>query len=67
VRFGLLSTLVLAFYITLLWSFPTTFDFSAWYAGIGLVGILIALALPAYGFWISLAGQPIFRDQLAEA
>jgi hypothetical protein len=67
VRFGLLSTLVLAFYITLLWSFPTTFDFSAWYAGTGLVGILIALALPAYGFWISLAGQPIFRDQLAEA
>jgi hypothetical protein len=24
------------------------------------------LALAAYGFWVSLAGQPIFKDMLAE-
>ena len=28
---------------------------------------LFVIALAAYGFWISLAGRPIFKDSLAEA
>jgi hypothetical protein len=28
--------------------------------------LAILLALAAYGFWVSLAGQPLFKDMLAE-
>jgi len=65
VRFGLLTTIVMSFVAGLILDFPTTLDFSAWYAGIGLLGPLAALALAGYGFWIALAGQPLFRDDLA--
>jgi hypothetical protein len=67
IRFGLLSFVVLAFVVPLFLSFPTTADFSTWYAGVGLIGPLVALALAGYGFWVALAGRPIFRDELAGA
>jgi len=65
IRFGLLSFVVFAFVFPLFVSFPTTLDFSSWYAGVGLIGPLVAVALAGYGFWIALAGRPIFRDELA--
>jgi hypothetical protein len=64
VRFGLLSLMSMSLTASLLVGFPLTFDLGAWYATIGLVGVLCALGLAAYGFWIALAGQPLFRDQL---
>jgi len=64
IRFGLLALLATALATGLLWGFPTTFDFSKWYAGIGLWGPLLVLALAGYGFWVALAGQPLFRDEL---
>ncbi|MHC4767817.1 MAG: serine/threonine-protein kinase [Planctomycetota bacterium] len=67
IRFGLLSFVVMALVVPLFASFPTTLDFSIWYAGVGLIGPLVALALAGYGFWIALAGQPIFRDELLGA
>jgi hypothetical protein len=67
IRFGLLSFVVMAFVFPLFASFPTTLDFSSWYAGVGLIGPLVALALAGYGFWIALAGRPIFRDELLGA
>jgi hypothetical protein len=67
IRFGLLSFVVMALVVPLFASFPTTLDFSSWYAGVGLIGPLVALALAGYGFWIALAGRPIFRDELLGA
>ncbi len=32
----------------------------------GMADLAILLALAAYGFWVSLAGQPLFKDMLAE-
>ncbi len=65
IRFGLLALLTTALASGLMWGFPTTFDFSKWYAGIGLCGPLLVLGLAGYGFWVALAGQPLFRDELA--
>jgi serine/threonine-protein kinase len=67
IRFGLLSFIVLAFSYALLAGCPFMLDFSSWYAGVGLVGPLAALALAGCGFWIALAGRPIFRDELIGA
>jgi hypothetical protein len=67
IRFGLLSFVVMSLAVPLIASFPTTLDFSAWYAGIGVIGPLVALALAGYGFWVALAGRPIFRDELLGA
>ncbi|MHC4320429.1 MAG: serine/threonine-protein kinase, partial [Planctomycetota bacterium] len=65
IRFGLLSFAALAFVLTLFADFPTTLDSSSWYAGVGIIGPLVALALAGYGFWVALAGRPLFRDELA--
>ena len=43
-----------------------TTDFDAWFAPYGVADVAILLALTAYGFWVSLAGRPIFKDMLAE-
>ena len=39
-------------------------DFDAWFAPYAMATLAILLALAAYGFWVSLAGQSIFRDTL---
>ena len=41
-------------------------DFNAWFAPYGAADVAILLALAAYGFWVSLAGRPIFKDMLTE-
>jgi hypothetical protein len=41
-------------------------DFDTWFAPYGMAELAILLALAAYGFWVSLAGQPILKDMLAE-
>jgi len=67
VRLGLLSLVVMMITSLCLWHFPFTTDFSRWYAGLGLVGLLAFTAIAVYGFWVSLAGQPLFKDELAMA
>jgi hypothetical protein len=42
-----------------LW-FPITTHLAAWYAGIGMVGVLLLIGLTVYGFYTSLGGQPLF-------
>jgi serine/threonine-protein kinase len=66
IRFGLLSLAVwLAFLVVQ--QFPPAIDFSVWYAGRTMVALLIIASLACYGFWISLAGRPLFaRDLLAD-
>ena len=60
-RYGLLALISAIFFVHLIVFFPVTSDFSAWYAGDFVLALIIALALAVYGFYISLAGQPLFR------
>ena len=64
IRFGLLSLVVMIYVIPVLFMAPVTFDLSRWYATIGLLLPLTIVALATYGFWISMAGRPLFRDEL---
>jgi hypothetical protein len=67
-RFGLLAAMVFEFYNYLLLNCPLTSDFYVWYASATLLTLLIAGSLALYGYYISLAGQPVFtlafRDNL---
>ena len=47
----------------LLGRFPITPDLSAWYAGTGRFAIGVVAAMAAYGFWICLAGRPLFHGE----
>jgi Protein kinase domain len=63
-RFGLLAVMTNQVFFFLSFFYPLTSDFSAWYAPSGFFAIFIMLALSIYGFYISLAGQPLFRTPL---
>jgi serine/threonine-protein kinase len=66
-RFGLLSIVVGATVSDLLQQLPLTFDLTAWYADVTLLTLALILGLAGWGFWVSLAGRPLFRDQILEA
>jgi len=63
VRFGLLAIVVTGLAKGLVSGFPTTFDFSAWWAGPALFGPLCVAALASYGCWTALAGRPLLKDE----
>ena len=65
-RFGLVTTTVLIFVWTTLGRFPLTANLSAWYASSALLVILSVLALAIYAFHTTLAGRPLWRDELHE-
>ncbi len=63
-RFGLVAALVgNAMYLMLLFV-PLTLDPSSWYIDRSLIVLGIVAAVFGYGFYTSLAGQPIFRDAI---
>jgi serine/threonine-protein kinase len=66
VRFGMLA-LVVWFVFNLMDSLPATTDLSAWYAGRVWLAAGVFAALACYGFWISLAGRPLFAGDLLPA
>jgi len=66
VRFGFLSFIFTQFFISLAVFYPLTSDPSAWYAGNALFALGVGLALAFYGFYTSLAGQPLFRGGLLQ-
>jgi serine/threonine protein kinase len=47
-------------------NFPMTFQTSAWYSGIGFAGLLWIFTLTLYGFWTSVAGQPLLNIASAD-
>ena len=65
-RFGWLSILVSTVCADSLQGFPLTTDLSAWYAHATILLSVFCLALAIYGFKVSLAGRPVFKDLLAE-
>jgi serine/threonine-protein kinase len=65
-RYGLLALISAIFFLHLHIFYPVTSDFSAWYAADFVLALLIALALAGFGFYTSLAGQPLFRAALPD-
>jgi hypothetical protein len=59
-KFGLLALVVGSVVQNVLIVFPTTSHLSRWYSNAGLAGIVLIALAAAYGFYTSLAGQPIF-------
>ena len=65
-RFGWVSILVATLVTDLLIGFPVTADIGVWYGYAPILVAAICLALTIYGFKVSLAGKPAFRDLLAD-
>ncbi len=65
-RFGLLSAVAANFVGNLLWSFPLTLNLSAWYAGYGLIPLLVVLGLAIWSCHTALAGRKLFREGFLE-
>jgi serine/threonine-protein kinase len=65
-RFGLLALVANHVVFNILQHFPVTSQGSAWYAGIGLTGILLIAAVALYGFYTSLGGRPVFGGAILE-
>ena len=65
-RYGLLALISAIFFLHLIIFYPVTSDLSAWYAADFVLAIIICLALVGFGFYTSLAGQPLFRGSLPD-
>jgi hypothetical protein len=63
-RFGLLTVISLQLFFNLSFHYPITGDFSSWNSGATVFVLIIVIGLAVYGFYTSLAGQPLFRGQL---
>lgn len=65
-RYGLLALISAIFFLHLIIFFPVTSDFSAWYAADYVLALIISFALAVFGFYTSLAGEPLFRGALPD-
>jgi serine/threonine-protein kinase len=66
VRFGLVALATAIFLTNALLNVPVTLDFAQWYAGNSLFVFLIFLALASWSFYIALAGQRLWKEELFE-
>ncbi|HEX5873523.1 MAG TPA: protein kinase [Pyrinomonadaceae bacterium] len=65
-RYGLLALISAIFFLHLIIFYPVTSDFSAWYATDYVLALIICMALAVFGFYTSLAGEPLFRGSLPD-
>jgi len=65
-RYGLLALISALFFLHLTIFYPITSEFSAWYASDFVLGLIVALAIAVFGFYTSLAGQPLFRGAIPD-
>jgi serine/threonine-protein kinase len=65
-RAGLLAFATTTTVSSLVGELPLTPHPAGWYAGTTLFSLAVILALALYGFWISQAERPMFRDELLE-
>jgi hypothetical protein len=65
-RFGVLAAVayLVTVYCTIIGAAPWTTSLSAWYARTAMLAIAAILALAIYGFRTTLAGRPLWRDEL---
>lgn len=66
-RFGLLALIVTDALSQFLTGVPRTLNFSAWYAGVGVVSLVIVALVAFYGFRTSLAGRKLLDTQKSGA
>jgi tRNA A-37 threonylcarbamoyl transferase component Bud32 len=65
-RFGLLAAVSALFFAHLWIFYPMTTELTAWYAADFLMALTICVALAVFGFYTSLAGQPLFSGKLLQ-
>ncbi len=63
-RFGLLAIVSRAVFFELSFHNAITADFSSWYFGNTIFAVVVLLGLAIYGFYTSLAGQPLLKGKL---
>jgi len=66
VRFGLVVLGISSLMANVLLNLPYTLDFSNWYAAQCFFIALIFVAIGAWGVYTSLAGKPLWKDELFE-
>jgi serine/threonine-protein kinase len=66
-RAGLLAFAAMFTIFRLIEALPLTPHPAAWSLGTMLLALGFIVALTLYGFWISRAGRPLFRDEVLEA
>jgi hypothetical protein len=66
VRFGLIVLAVAALTVDVLLNVPITLDFSNWYAARSLCVVIGFVAIAAWGFYTSLAGQRLWKEDIFE-
>ena len=64
-RFGVLATVSGLFLLSRTF-YPLTSELSAWYAGDFILFVVVLAALAIYGFYTSLAGQPLLKGKLLQ-
>ncbi len=62
VRYGVLALIAGAAVFAALGTLPITFDFEKWYAGIGMMGLAIVVAVPVYGAAAAVGGRAATRE-----
>jgi len=65
-RFGLITLAVAIFTANILLNIPYTLDFSNWYAPAAFAVLLSFVAIAGWGFYTSLGGQRLWKDELFE-
>jgi len=65
-RFGLITLAVAIFTADVLLNLPYTLDFSIWYAGSAFAVLLSFVAIASWGFFLSLAGQKLWKEEAFE-
>ena len=66
-RYGAIASFVLGLVTDLSFTFPSTFQTSAWYAGAGYAGVAIIAAVSLFAFQTSLGGRRLLDFARAEA
>lgn len=65
-RYGLLALISTVFVSHLMVFYPATTELTAWYATDFTIGLVICVALAAYGFYVSLGGEKVFTGKMLE-
>ena len=66
VRFGLIVLAMGVLTVDVLLNVPITLDFSNWYAARSLCVVLAFVMIATWGFYTSLAGQRLWKEDLFE-
>jgi serine/threonine-protein kinase len=66
VRFGLLTTAASFLIMHILSHYPITLDAGEPYFATSVMALVLAAGVAVYGFYVSLAGRPLFQDALLQ-